>query len=108
MWIPIVLTSLFDLAQWLADIKRFIHDAATDLPPMVKVALIHAQFETIHPFLDGKGRIGRLLITALFEDWEVLTEPSLYVGASPLNTFASNGVPLSHRYSCREGVSKSL
>jgi Fic family protein len=67
------------LADLLADIERFIHDSATDLPPMVKVALIHAQFETIHPFLDGNGRIGRLLITALFEHWEVLSEPLLYV-----------------------------
>lgn len=67
------------LAELLTDIERFIHDSATDLPPMVKVALIHAQFETIHPFLDGNGRIGRLLITALFEHWEVLSEPLLYV-----------------------------
>ena len=67
------------LADLLADIERFIHDSATDLPPMVKVALIHAQFETIHPFLEGTGRIGRLLITALFEHWEVLSEPLLYV-----------------------------
>ncbi len=69
------------VAELLAEMERFIHDTATDLPPMVKVALIHAQFETIHPFLDGNGRIGRLLITALFEHWGVLTEPLLYVSA---------------------------
>ncbi len=69
------------VAQLLADMERFIHDTATDLPAMVKVALIHAQFETIHPFLDGNGRIGRLLITALFEYWGVLAEPLLYVSA---------------------------
>ena len=69
------------VAELLADMGRFIHDAATDLPPMVKVALIHAQFETIHPFLDGNGRIGRLLITALFEHWGLLSEPLLYVSA---------------------------
>ncbi|HNS58967.1 MAG TPA: Fic family protein [Nitrosomonas europaea] len=63
----------------LADMERFIHGTATDLPPMVKVALIHAQFETIHPFLDGNGRIGRLLIAALFEHWELLTEPLMYL-----------------------------
>ncbi|CAD86030.1 MULTISPECIES: Fic family protein [Nitrosomonas] len=63
----------------LADMERFIHSTATDLPPMVKVALIHAQFETIHPFLDGNGRIGRLLIAALFEHWELLTEPLMYL-----------------------------
>ena len=66
----------------LADMERFIHDTndtAADLPPMVKVALIHAQFETIHPFLDGNGRIGRLLIAALFEHWGLLTEPLMYL-----------------------------
>jgi Fic family protein len=64
----------------LADMERFIHGAAAaDLPPLVKVALIHAQFETIHPFLDGNGRIGRLLIAALFEHWGLLREPLLYL-----------------------------
>lgn len=63
----------------LADMERFIHDEAKDLPPMVKVALIHAQFETIHPFLDGNGRIGRLLIAALFEHWGLLSEPLMYL-----------------------------
>lgn len=63
----------------LADMERFIHDTATDVPPMVKVALVHAQFETIHPFLDGNGRIGRLLIAALFEHWGLLSEPLMYL-----------------------------
>ena len=67
------------VADLLADMERFIHDATTDLPPMVKVALIHAQFETIHPFLDGNGRIGRLLIAALFEHWGLLREPLMYL-----------------------------
>jgi Fic family protein len=65
--------------QLLTDMERFIHEGATDLPPMVKVALIHAQFETIHPFLDGNGRIGRLLIAALFEHWGLLAEPLIYL-----------------------------
>jgi Fic family protein len=68
-----------EVAKLLADMERFIHDDATDLPPMVKVALIHAQFETIHPFLDGNGRIGRLLIAALFEHWGLLAEPLMYL-----------------------------
>ncbi len=67
------------LPALLADLERFIHDPATILPPMLKVALIHAQFESIHPFLDGNGRIGRLLIAALFEHWELLSEPLLYL-----------------------------
>lgn len=63
----------------LADMERFIHDDGTALPPMVRVALIHAQFETIHPFLDGNGRIGRMLIAALFEHWGLLVEPLIYL-----------------------------
>ena len=67
------------VADLLADLERFIHGAAPDLPPLVKVALVHAQFETIHPFLDGNGRIGRLLIAALFEHWGLLREPLMYL-----------------------------
>jgi Fic family protein len=67
------------LPALLADMERFIHDNGTELPPMVRVALIHAQFETIHPFLDGNGRIGRLLIAALFEHWGLLAEPLMYL-----------------------------
>jgi len=67
------------VAELLANLERFIHEPATDFPPLVKVALIHAQFETIHPFLDGNGRIGRLLITALFEHWGLLSEPLMYL-----------------------------
>ncbi|SMB27109.1 conserved protein of unknown function [Sterolibacterium denitrificans] len=63
----------------LADMERFIHDTAEDLPRLVKVALIHAQFETIHPFLDGNGRIGRLLIAALLEHWKLLPAPLMYL-----------------------------
>lgn len=63
----------------LADLERFIHDTPSDLLPMIKVALVHAQFETIHPFLDGNGRIGRLLISALFEHWGLLSEPLMYL-----------------------------
>ena len=62
----------------LADMERFIHAAAQPLPPLVKTALIHLQFETIHPFLDGNGRIGRLLIAALLEHWGLLPEPVMY------------------------------
>jgi len=63
----------------LADLERFIHDATQSLPPLVKTALIHLQFETIHPFLDGNGRIGRLLIAALLEHWGLLPEPLMYL-----------------------------
>lgn len=65
----------------LADLERFIHDPAPLLPPLVRVGLVHVQFETIHPFLDGNGRIGRLLIAALLEHWGLMPEPLLYVSA---------------------------
>ena len=68
-----------NVPQLLTDMERFIHDGVTDLPPMVRVALIHAQFEIIHPFLDGNGRIGRLLIATLFEHWGLLAEPLMYL-----------------------------
>ena len=67
------------VAELLSDLERFIHNSPSQLPLMVKVALIHAQFETIHPFLDGNGRIGRLLIAALFELWGLLAEPLMYL-----------------------------
>lgn len=67
------------VADLLTDLERFIHDATSTLPPLVKTALIHQQFETIHPFLDGNGRIGRLLIAALLEHWGLLPEPLMYL-----------------------------
>lgn len=63
----------------LADLERFIHGEKRGLLPLASIALIHAQFETIHPFLDGNGRIGRLLIAALLEHWGLLPEPLLYL-----------------------------
>ncbi len=65
--------------QLLGDMERFIHDMNPKLPPLVRVALVHVQFETIHPFLDGNGRIGRLMIAALMEAWGLLPEPLMYL-----------------------------
>lgn len=62
----------------LADLERYIH-AESDLPPVVRAGLIHVQFETIHPYLDGNGRIGRLLVTLLLEQFGVLSSPLLYL-----------------------------
>lgn len=67
------------VATLLSDLEHFIHSDAHKLPPLVIVALVHAQFETIHPFLDGNGRIGRLLIAALLESWGMLNEPLMYL-----------------------------
>jgi Fic family protein len=64
-----------EVQQCMGDLEKFLH---SDTPALVKAALAHLQFETIHPFLDGNGRIGRLLITLLFCHEGVLREPLLY------------------------------
>ena len=62
----------------LSDFERYIH-ADGGLPPLVRAGLLHLQFETIHPYLDGNGRIGRLLVTLLLEEWNLLSQPLLYL-----------------------------
>jgi Fic family protein len=69
-----------ELETALAELERFIH-GPSDLPPLVRIALIHHQFEAIHPFLDGNGRIGRLLIALLLVEWQILPQPLLYLSA---------------------------
>lgn len=66
------------LAGLLSALEKYIH-ANDDLPPLVRAGLLHAQFETIHPFLDGNGRVGRLLISLLLEHWGLLSQPLLYL-----------------------------
>jgi Fic family protein len=63
----------------LGALEAFIHADSPDLPLLVKAALVHVQFETIHPFLDGNGRLGRLLITFLMCERGILREPLLYL-----------------------------
>lgn len=62
----------------LTQLDRWIHSNDT-LPPLIKIGLAHVQFETIHPFLDGNGRIGRLLIALLLEHWKLMPHPLLYL-----------------------------
>ncbi|HSW40300.1 MAG TPA: Fic family protein [Acidobacteriota bacterium] len=66
------------LGELLGSLENYIH-TKDPLPPLVRAGLSHAQFETIHPYLDGNGRIGRLLITLLLEHWKLLDAPLLYL-----------------------------
>jgi Fic family protein len=66
------------LPSLLGDFEKYLH-AADNLPPLVRVGLAHVQFESIHPYLDGNGRLGRLLIALLLEHWGLLKAPLLYL-----------------------------
>jgi Fic family protein len=68
-----------DLMECLGKFELFLHDQPEPTPVLLKAALAHVQFETIHPFLDGNGRLGRLLITLLLCEQKVLREPMLYL-----------------------------
>ena len=67
------------VAECMSDLERFLHAEACGLPALLRAGLAHVQFETIHPFLDGNGRVGRLLITFLLCHDGVLREPLLYL-----------------------------
>ncbi len=67
------------LPRLLSEFEHYLHSGSPDLPLLVRAGLLHVQFETIHPYLDGNGRIGRLLIMLLLEDWGLLSAPLLYL-----------------------------
>ena len=65
----------------MSDLEKFIHSETEDIPFLVKLGLVHVQFETIHPFLDGNGRVGRLLISMMVHDQKILQKPLLVLSS---------------------------
>lgn len=75
-FIPPIHTSI---NEFMGDLESFAHDQEFYFPELLKIAFIHYQFETIHPFLDGNGRVGRLMITLYLVEKGIFKKPILYL-----------------------------